>query len=66
MSAKRFKMKLGNAKQPRHSDGSKIWDSGYCKPGGKFWKRQANRAARRVDIADGGAYKKTWGPFEWS
>lgn len=66
MSAKRFKIKLGNSKQPRHRDGSKMWPSGFCKLGGKFWKRRANRAARRSDVTSGGGYKRAWGPFEWS
>jgi hypothetical protein len=67
MSAKRFKIKIGNSKCKRNSAGVRIWEGGYCKPGGKMWKRVANRATR-YSFTDGGghgSHKKNWGPIEW-
>ena len=59
---KKKRLRLGKRKILREEG----WVSAYVQPSGKFWKRLANRKARRVEHADGCAHKKTWGPFEWS
>ena len=45
-----------------------LWPSGYLQPTGKIQKRAAARSVRHFqgELPDGSAYKKLWGPFEWS
>lgn len=38
-----------------------IKDNGKSK---KYWKKQANKKARKVDVPDGGAYKKQYDQYE--
>lgn len=62
------KLRLGKHRQLRQAGRL----SAHAKPGGRFWKRQASKAARRGAGVDGGAsggvaaYKKAWGPFVWA
>ena len=49
-------------KRGQRKDG---WFSAWSKPSGKLWKRIANKKARRANVADGNAYRKVWGWFEW-
>lgn len=59
------KLKLGNKGNRKLHGG---WDSAFVVPGGKFWKRQSSKRARKAkfDLSDGMQYKKTFGWFEWS
>ena len=54
------RVKLGNRKLRPLG-----WHNGYTKPGGRFWKRQASKRARRSVVHDGSYSRKVFGWFEW-
>ena len=44
-----------------------IFSSGFVRITGKFMKKIAHKKMRRAkNIPSGGAYKKVYGPWEWS
>lgn len=63
-SGKKARLRIGSKNRSRRAP---RWSSDWVQPAGKYWKRNAAKAARHGDIPPGKAgYKRMWGWFEWS